>query len=1641
MNGSSSVPHRASAPNGAVDLSSFWADDFAPLKLAGKDILKTLRQDEASPQGDLYRRILSTASSASDSLSSSSSEAIPNHHYFPDGKWAHSQSVPLPSFLQDKLAKTTMGTLMGLFPEAQLAWMTIDSTIYLWSYNSTANADHEFLVFEVPSKQPIVSVGLAPPKTGKWIVSCKRYSQRSPVLRVLTWSSSGVFTNAVEWCLVVTTKEEAMICALARKDARLTAVPTKFVIPSDWISFISVASSKDGRVFLGGQDGNIYELDYDLLIQTHNKGMFPDHSHAMLDNFYDGATGFCPAQITETYSRSPSILSSGKRIIDTIRNPSGLPPRKCRKLNHTQSSFSSYVPDIVRKFTSLVFGDATTTGGGPIMDMAVDEERHVLYTLSTRGWICALDIADTPKISLTAVLNTPSTARFYLEAVSRGRLYAPTVSGGMDGHIVFPGGGEAAQAGVGGMDGARRILKMAEQPKSNRLHPHIPSVLTPVAIDVVPLRDSTRITLVAITASGIRYYLSSLSPNTLGLGPTPQTFGTPRHLQSIKPHTKMTLCHIRAPPSLSDGDASIPSHLPTQLTDQKVDAVHYRHGVFFAAFNKAISSNGGIPNSGNVLVVTSPDSKARVTEENRKENIALTLKYIAPGGLCESVSFPCARNNPSPSASVLPGGRIWAICAESTTTEKILALAVRSKTPTDTELGFSIAPAYIPPSKQRRVRDQPKKSGTTSTIDAITSPSVSSLVLKSFTNLLLSRPVKYGIERQHSNAITSPSAPMTTYRLSKRSGTEGFSLSAADTKANAGVGSTRSARLSPWLLKPEVVPLSTMALEYFEPPASTVLALNAGGLHQFQSPSILQQLASAILLAGEFARTDPDVTKFFESYGYAEGCAMCLFLATKPSSSNDLKEFSLRAALARAYRPNLVAYSGSEQQRALDPWIPAGYSFSPSALYEGLNIAVARLLRPFWNKPAVVVTEGRTVRRGSTTLTSPAKVELLLEDVVADQLRGSLVTMKDVISRVFSKAVCNVPLSTSSSSATDGMDVDQDQHLLTTALEFQRRGQLDPNSTGLRPVDAGKLAEQLEERNIHSLFRLVSRTAQLLSLLPHLRRAHLMPDLPEIDWGQLHGITIGQLVESREGHERIERTLNNLVTSVTSRRMSSTVSADTKEMAQILSEQCFHFFSPASRFAYFGFQYAQDALNSPPEQRSRRMALTGEAVECLKQAAQHWHSPSLITGRTIQTPEVESYENIAEGALRCDSPLAKACDLLIELESVPALVEICLLTAANLGNNASTVGDLISWKNSGNEYNWEKALYHRRDAPTRASSSSDITGTSVTIDDAIKTCHGLVFYHLSRLLNSPVNSNEYQLGEKMVSVCSSSSDIPFLKQFFAYLLKRDHLDVLLRIDSPQLENWLLTEKKDNLEIILKYYQIQEEHVKAGEVAWKYATETNENRDLNTRVEFLIQTVDAFTRAQDRGEGDTNAVLAGLSAGNERLAIARLQGRIRHAIVATKYETSPEVLAPLQNQLLTANDLINKYAMPYELYDCCLLLLHSCRYTNVIEIERFWKSLLCEEIFPCSTRNEQTYRWLRVFAEGSHSDNPALHFLHGQDPASGVLFEDGEWMNTVEGTVIRLGQEIYASSDSTAFPVEFVTSCLEGVYAVDRQCLF
>lgn len=1466
-----------------------------------------------------------------------------------------------------------------------------------------------------------------------------------------------------------------MLCALARKNEQgLSVIRTKFVIPSDWVSFLSVTSTKSGRIFLGGQDGNLYELDYDLLVQAHYASAAASSNSAnaktqrQLDNFYDGVSGSCPPVLKEYPANSGGVttqlLDNGKRVWESFLSAGPRqPPRKCRKLNHSQSALSNFLPDIFTKLTTAIFGDYTITGGGPIIQMVVDHERQVLYTLSTRGWICALDIADSPKIILSTVLNTPSTARLYLEAVSRGRMYAPSTSSSRQGLLSFPGGGEAAQAGVGGMQGARNILKLAEAAKSNRRsRSSVHSILTPVSIQVVPSQESTRLTLVAITAGGLRYYLSSLHPSTLGAGPSSPPFGTPRKRDPLRPHSRLTLCHVRAPPSVTDTAASVSSstisntttttttssHSPAVPKDLRVDASCYRLGAFFVAFQPTGSnagSDGNKSNTGNVLVAASADSVARIQQTTKNENFTTTT-YMAPGGICEVISFPMSMDGSNKSAA-LPGGRVWDICAASLAQDKVLSLAVRSKTPTDTELGYDMAPPYVPPSK----RMTSKKTGVSTSQSLVPTASynrsASSTALQLFTNLLLSRPIRHGIEVQR--PFVSQEERPTMYRISQRSWDKGFSLSAADTKASGTSAATRSARLSPWLLKPDIVPLNPLALQHLERPSTTFMAINAGGLHSFQCPSNLQQLSAAIFAAGPNVRSDPGVTRFFQDYGYSEGCAMCLVLAMKSSSSEELKESALRAALARAYRPALLPTnqpddpaSQQQQQASDDPWMPSGYTFTSSALFQGLTMALGRLLRPIWHKPAAVVTEGRVLKRGAKSKTTPAKVELLLEDDTLEEIRHPLHNMQRVMSRVFGKAVESVPFSQNAVDEADQMDIDgEENHYLTRALEYQRRGLVQTTvGTLLRPSEAEELAQHIEERNIHSLYRLLSRTVQLLSLLSHLRRAHLMPDLPEVGWGLLHGISIAQLVQTRDGQKRVEQLLNSLITSagMTTNNVTSTTSADANSLATLLAEDCYHFFSPGSRYAYLGFQSAQTAL-ALPFGHTRRQVQARQAVDYFKTAAKNWFSPSLITGRLLHTRESEGYDDIAQRALQFDSPLAKACAFMVELGEVAAVVDICLLTASNFTFNKAMSADTsaLAVRSTKIVYPWERGLYHKRQdlaaSGTANGSSTTALGTNVTPKDAIDTCHALVFYYLTKLLDSPEGTTPFHLGEQMVSVCSFAKDKGFLHAFFGHLLNRNHKDVLLRVNSNALQNWLAREQKEQPDLLFKYFQIQSNNVKAAEVALERANDDKLDLGLNFRIEYLGEAVDSYSMAIHRQQGNPDDLQRMQKQVQERLDIARLQGRVLQTMASTKYEVPEEDLHKLQNSLLSANDLLNKYALPYDMFENCLLLLHICKHDDTMHIQTFWKSLLCEEVFPVSTRSEQVYRSLRGFAAGYKVENPSITLLDDSASADNALFEDGAWMKRVESRVINLGREVYLTGADYIFPVGFLMSSLEGKF--------
>ena len=116
------------------------------------------------------------------------------------------------------------------------------------------------------------------------------------------------------------------------------------------------------------------------------------------------------------------------------------------------------------------------------------------------------------------------------------------------------------------------------------------------------------------------------------------------------------------------------------------------------------------------------------------------------------------------------------------------------------------------------------------------------------------------------------------------------------------------------------------------------------------------------------------------------------------------------------------------------------------------------------------------------------------------------------------------------------MDVDEltngDQNLITRAMQYQSRALPRNQKAGQHNTrkDLDAKARLTEERNIHFLYRLVSRTVQLLTLMSHLRRAQATSDLPEVEWGLIHGLTYCHLVTTRSGQDRIETLLTSLVT-------------------------------------------------------------------------------------------------------------------------------------------------------------------------------------------------------------------------------------------------------------------------------------------------------------------------------------------------------------------------------------------------------------------------------------------------------------------------------------------------------------------------------
>ncbi|KAJ7071105.1 nucleoporin, partial [Mycena amicta] len=220
--------------------------------------------------------------------------------------------VGIPEALFQFYNSTSVNSHMGLMPEIERAWISIDHKLFLWDY-----IEGQEISSFVDQPDVITNVALVKPK-------------------------QGLFIDEIGSLLVISTPVSVLLIALAssavpgskRKDIKLYA--TDFTVTTD-VEMTSVAGTADGRIFMAGaQDGNLYELHYQETESWFGKRVqLINHSvggiSSLLPRFASSNTDDRIVTIVSDLSRNCFYTLNGKSNISIYR------PDGDKSLQHVQT--------------------------------------------------------------------------------------------------------------------------------------------------------------------------------------------------------------------------------------------------------------------------------------------------------------------------------------------------------------------------------------------------------------------------------------------------------------------------------------------------------------------------------------------------------------------------------------------------------------------------------------------------------------------------------------------------------------------------------------------------------------------------------------------------------------------------------------------------------------------------------------------------------------------------------------------------------------------------------------------------------------------------------------------------------------------------------------------------------------------------------------------------------------------------------------------------------------------------------------------------------------------------------------------------------------------------------------------------------
>ncbi|KAG0320862.1 hypothetical protein BGZ99_004279 [Dissophora globulifera] len=144
------------------------------------------------------------------------------------------RAISLPDTLFEQYNLLECRCFMGLFPEIGRAWITIDHRLFLWNYADGGNYEsYEEL------DQVIVNVALVKPKPD-------------------------TFDDKVAYLLVIATPIEVHLLGMAigAGSTPHTLYITNMSVPTDNVAIRNIVGTAEGRIFMNGSDGRLWEIDY-----------------------------------------------------------------------------------------------------------------------------------------------------------------------------------------------------------------------------------------------------------------------------------------------------------------------------------------------------------------------------------------------------------------------------------------------------------------------------------------------------------------------------------------------------------------------------------------------------------------------------------------------------------------------------------------------------------------------------------------------------------------------------------------------------------------------------------------------------------------------------------------------------------------------------------------------------------------------------------------------------------------------------------------------------------------------------------------------------------------------------------------------------------------------------------------------------------------------------------------------------------------------------------------------------------------------------------------------------------------------------------------------------------------------------------